>query len=121
MAAMQRTANATSNPVALVTGGAAGVGRALCEQLAAERVTVVIADIADSQAVAGSIREKGGQAESVLLDVSREAEVQRVVDQVAAVHGRLDYMFNNAAVAAVGELRDGNVADFRRVMDVNLF
>src|SRR5206468_10226121 len=55
------------------------------------------------------------------VDVSRETEVERTVSDIVATHGRLDYMFNNAAVAIVGELRDGNVADFRRVVDVNLF
>lgn len=52
--------------------------------------------------------------------MSRADEVQQVVANVIATHGRLDYMFNNAAVAIVGELRDGNLADFRRVVDVNL-
>ena len=109
--------------VAIVTGGASGIGRALCEQLAADGALVVVADINIGQAeeVAAAIRQRGGRAEAVLLDVSREAEVQQLVSSVMAAHGRLDYLFNNAAVAIVGELRDGNVADFRRVVDVNLF
>src|SRR5204863_6659898 len=57
---------------------------------------------------------------AVFLDVSREADVGQLVSNVVAAHGHLDFMFNNAGIAIVGELRDGNVADFRRVVEVNL-
>jgi NAD(P)-dependent dehydrogenase (short-subunit alcohol dehydrogenase family) len=112
-----------ANRVALVTGGAFGIGRALCEQLAADGVFAVVADIhiGKAEEAAAAIRQHGGHAEAAPLDVSREAEVQHLVTNIVAAHGRLDYMFNNAAVAIVGELRDGNVADIRRVVDVNLF
>ncbi len=73
-----------------------------------------------AEEVAAAIRHRGGKAEAAALDVSREEDVDKVVNDAMAAHGRLDYMFNNAAVAIVGELRDGNVADFRRVVDVNL-
>jgi NAD(P)-dependent dehydrogenase (short-subunit alcohol dehydrogenase family) len=109
--------------VALVTGGASGLGRALSEALAMDGAFVVVGDINGSKAeeVAAVIRHRGGSAEAAALDVSSEAEVGQVVSKVVAAHGRLDFMFNNAAVAIVGELRDGNAADFRRVVDVNLF
>ncbi|MEO8429454.1 MAG: SDR family oxidoreductase [Verrucomicrobiota bacterium] len=111
------------NRVALVTGGASGIGRALCEKLATDGAFVVVADInfPGAEEVAAAIRQRAGRATAVLLDVSREAEFQKVVNDIFAAHGRLDYLFNNAAVAIVGEFRDGNVADFRRVVDVNLF
>ncbi|MBM3837771.1 MAG: SDR family oxidoreductase [Verrucomicrobia bacterium] len=111
------------NRTAIVTGGAAGIGRALCERLAESGSRVVVADINDGGAeeVAALLRERGARAEAVRADVSDAAEVEALVDDTAARHGRLDFMFNNAAIAAVGELRDGNIADFRRVVDVNLF
>ena len=111
------------NCVALVTGGASGIGRALCERLASDGAYAVVTDInlAGAEEVAAGIRQRGGRAAAVALDVSREAEVQQAVSDVVGSHGRLDYMFNNAAVAIVGEFRDGNLADFRRVVDVNLF
>ena len=112
-----------ANRVALVTGGASGLGRALCELLAADGALAIVSDINIAKAgeVAATIRQRGWRAEAVLLDVSREADVQQAVANVMAAHGRLDYMFNNAAITIVGELRDGNFADFRRVVDVNLF
>jgi NAD(P)-dependent dehydrogenase (short-subunit alcohol dehydrogenase family) len=109
--------------VALVTGGAAGIGRALCEELSRRGMFVVIGDInfSGAQEVADEILRHNCRAEAVALDVSRMVDVERVVSDIAARHDRLDFIFNNAAVAAVGELRDGSIDDFRRVVDVNLF
>src|ERR1043165_6313256 len=93
---------------AIVTGGAAGIGRALCERLAEFGARVVVADINGDGAeqVAELLRERGAQAEAVKADVSNATQVEALVGDVAAKHDRLDFMFNNAAVAAVGELRD---------------
>ncbi len=106
-----------------MTGGASGLGRARCEQLAADGTFAVVADlnIGKAEEVAAAIRQRGGCAKAASLDVSREAEVQHLASNVVAAHGRLDYMFSSAAVAMVGEFRDGNAADLRRVVDVNLF
>jgi NAD(P)-dependent dehydrogenase (short-subunit alcohol dehydrogenase family) len=108
--------------VALVTGGASGIGRALCEALATDGAFVIIADINPSKAeqVVAGIRQRGGKAEAVSLDVADEVAVNKVVDDIVAAHAHLDFTFNNAAVATVGELRDGNTTDFRRVVEVNL-
>ena len=111
------------NRVAIVTGGASGIGRALCEALAGDGAVVIVADInlSGAQEVAANIERRGGRATARHLDVSLEAQVEQAVNEVVAAHGQLDYMFNNAAIAAVGEFRDGNMADFRRIVDVNLF
>ena len=111
------------NRIAIVTGGGSGIGRSLSEQLAAAGAFVVIADIEGHAAeqAAASIRQRGERAEAAQVDVSDAAQVEKLVADTTARHGRLDFMFNNAAVAAVGELRDGNLKDFRRVVEVNLF
>jgi len=111
------------NRIAIVTGGASGIGRALAEQLAAAGASVVVADIEGHAAeqTAAAIRQRGERAEAAQVDVSDAAQVEKLVGDTAAKHGRLDFIFNNAAVAAVGELRDGNLKDFRRVVEVNLF
>ena len=114
---------AFKNRTAIVTGGAAGIGRALCERLAEFGGRVVVADINGhgAEQVAALIRQRGAQAQAVKVDVSDATQIEALVRDVAARHGCLDFMFNNAAVAAVGELRDGNIEDFRHVVDVNLF
>ena len=111
------------NRTAVVTGGAAGIGRALCERLAEFGARVVVVDINGhgAEQVAALIRQRGAHAEAAQADVSNATQVEAVVSDIASKHGHLDFMFNNAAVAAVGELRDGNIEDFRRVVDVNLF
>ena len=111
------------NCVAIVTGGASGIGRALAEQLAAAGASVVIADIDGGAAeeAAALVRQRGQRAEAVQVDVSDAAQVEKLVGEAAARYGRFDFMFNNAGIAAVGELRDGNLKDFRRVVEVNLF
>ena len=110
--------------ISIVTGGAAGIGRAICAQLAAAGArAIIVADINAEAAeqTASEICKSGGRAESAHLDVSNQAQVDALVSNTVANHGRLDFMFNNAAIAAVGEFRDGNLADFRRIIDVNLF
>jgi NAD(P)-dependent dehydrogenase (short-subunit alcohol dehydrogenase family) len=107
---------------AIVTGGASGIGRALSEALGAEGAIVVVADLDSrgAEAVAQGIREKGGRAEGRPLDVCDAAAVQKLVEDTAATHGRLDYMFNNAGIAIGGEERDVSLEDWRRVLEVDL-
>jgi short-subunit dehydrogenase len=83
-------------------------------------VTVADIDLSKAEKVAAAIRQRGGNAAAAPLDVSQEAAVSQVVNDIVASHARLDFMFNNAAIATVGELRDGNATDFRRVVEVNL-
>lgn len=111
------------NQIALVTGAASGIGRALSFALAQGGARVYVADINDIglKEVVGQIRAQGQHAESILLDVSSQAAVEQVVNEIAAREGRIDYLFNNAAIAIVGEFRDGSIEDFRRLIDVNLF
>lgn len=84
---------------------------------------VVVADIdaAAAEQSASNICKQGGRAEPAHVDVSSQPAVEALVSNAVAKHGRLDFMFNNAAIAAVGEFRDGNFADFRRIIEVNFF
>jgi NAD(P)-dependent dehydrogenase (short-subunit alcohol dehydrogenase family) len=103
---------------AFVTGGASGIGRGLCEALAARGAELTVADIdfAGAQAVAAGILRAGGKARALRLDVADGDAVARALEAA----GRLDYVFNNAGFAIVGEVRDSDFASWRRIVDVNL-
>jgi NAD(P)-dependent dehydrogenase (short-subunit alcohol dehydrogenase family) len=109
--------------IAIVTGGASGIGRAVCEALGERGAVVVVADLAAEGAaeVARGIVARGGRAEGKALDVRDAEAVQKVVDDSAAAHGRLDYLFNNAGIAIMGEERDVSLDDWRRVVDIDLY
>jgi NAD(P)-dependent dehydrogenase (short-subunit alcohol dehydrogenase family) len=112
--------NAFKDKVAIVTGGASGIGRALCEALARrEAAAVVVADIdaEGAQEVAAAHR----CAQAMHIDVCRQGDVQALVDETVAQHGRLDLMINNAGVAICGEARDLTLDHWRHVLDVNLW
>lgn len=108
--------------IAIVTGAASGIGQAIGAALGAADAVVVIADVnaEGAQQVATAIQRKGGRAEAAQLDVTSAEAVQRLIDETVARHGRLDLLFNNAGVAAGGEARDLSLADWRRIVDVNL-
>jgi NAD(P)-dependent dehydrogenase (short-subunit alcohol dehydrogenase family) len=111
------------NKVALVTGGASGIGRALCEELARRGAVAVVTDIhfEDAEAVAAAIIANGGRAAAARLDVTRAEDAQRVVEETVREHGRLDYMFNNAGIGVGGEVRDLSLEHWRQAIDINLW
>ena len=108
--------------VALITGGASGIGRACAERLAEEGAVVMITDLQDAKghAVADGIAAKGGKASYVHHDVTQE---QAWIDAVAAVkakHGRLDILVNNAGIGISGSVLDMSLADFQRQTAINV-
>ncbi len=106
----------------IVTGAASGLGRALAEELAGEGAYIYLADrdIAQCTSVAGYIRQRGGEAEAVQVDVTRAEDVRKLIEDCVEQRGGLDYMFNNAGVALTGQLRDCEVKDLERVLRINL-
>ena len=107
--------------VAVVTGGGHGLGRATAIALARAGAVAVIADIeADAaEAVAGEIRAEDLRAEAEALDVTDEAAVDRVTDDVASRHGRLDVLVNNAGTGVRMPAEDMPRAEWDRVIDLN--
>ncbi len=108
--------------VAIMTGGASGIGRALSEALGRRGASVVLADrqIELAQEVAAGIQERGGKASAVELDVTDFTAVDQLVRATAQAQGRLDYMFNNAGIAIGGEVRVCQIEDWDSVLNVNL-
>lgn len=108
--------------VAVVTGGASGLGRALAKALGRRGAHVTVADIdaAGAARVAEAIAAGGGRAEAAAIDVSDAAAVQALVDGVVGRHGRIDLLINNAGFAVAGDLRDIPLAEWQRIVDVNL-
>jgi NAD(P)-dependent dehydrogenase (short-subunit alcohol dehydrogenase family) len=114
--------NKFKDKIAIVTGAASGIGRALCEELSRAGAVLIMADIHRDglQQLAANLTDNGGRAHTAYLDVSQAEEVQALIDKVISEHGRLDYIFNNAGIAIAGEVRDLSIDHWRRIIDVNL-
>ena len=108
--------------VAIVTGAASGIGRAISEALAQRGCQVVLADIEfdDAEAAAAQIREKGGRASARHLDVCDFAAVSELVTETMEKLGRIDYIFNNAGIVVAGEVANYTIDAWQRVIAVNL-
>jgi NAD(P)-dependent dehydrogenase (short-subunit alcohol dehydrogenase family) len=108
--------------VAIVTGGGQGLGAAICEALAEFGAIVVVADIQLPQAekVAKEIQAKGQEAIALPLDVSQDAQIQTLVQEVLHQCGRIDILVNNAGTDKTLPIEELSIADIDRVLDVNL-
>lgn len=109
--------------VAIVTGGSLGIGRAACLALAAEGAAVAVTDIkdADGQDLVELIRTQGGNALYWHLDVSDEAAVKGVLENVYDEFKGLDVLVNNAGIAGMSKpTHEVREEEWDRVMDVNV-
>jgi NAD(P)-dependent dehydrogenase (short-subunit alcohol dehydrogenase family) len=109
--------------VALVTGGALGIGRAICLRLAEEGARVAVTDVRDDAGgeVAARIQEGGGSARYWHLEVSREEEVRRVIEDVRATFDGLHVLVNNAGISGVNKpTHEITEAEWDALMAVNV-
>ncbi len=111
-----------ADKVAVVTGAASGIGRALCDELARHGAIVVVSDIdlQGAERVASALSTSGKRAEAIAANVTDFDSMQSLVNTTLQRHGRIDYLFNNAGMTLVGELRDMTINDWRRILDLNL-
>ena len=128
---MDTPATHTYNPterftgqVAIITGGADGIGRGIAQRLAAEGATVALFDI-NQPVLAQTVAEFAGQGLAVagyLVDISDEASVAKAVGEVAQTHGRLDIMVNSAGIVGPTSTRitDYAVEEYDRIYRINL-
>lgn len=108
--------------VALISGGARGMGASEARMFAQEGAKVVVADVLEDegQSVVESIAEVGGEAVFARLDVTREDDWQQAVTLAVSRFGKLDVLVNNAGIGGVpGMVEDTSGAEWDRVMDIN--
>ncbi|TVP87907.1 MAG: glucose 1-dehydrogenase [Thioalkalivibrio sp.] len=109
--------------VAIVTGGAMGIGAAICAMLAREGAAVAVTDLQDEDGagVVDRIKTAGGTARYWHLDVAEEQEVRRVFDEIADEFGKLDVVVNNAGISGVNKPTDEiTVEEWEQVIAVNV-
>ena len=111
-----------TDKVCIVTGGGSGIGRATCQQFAAEGGKVVVADLAPQggNQTVDLIKQKGGEAVFALCDVSNSAQVQAAVKTAVDRWGRIDVLVNNAAMMTFKPVVDLSEESWDKVLAVNL-
>src|SRR5512139_2420701 len=108
--------------VALITGGAAGIGAEIAKRFAAEGATVLIGDLdaGAAERMAETVRSAGGRARSVSLDVTSEANWRAALAGIRSAEGRLDVLVNNAGITRRIPITDMPMEDFEAIMAVNV-
>lgn len=106
----------------LVTGGASGIGRGVCEAFAAEGAFVYAADINESGLNDLVSRAKASESiTAVRLDVSKQQDFQAAIGQILADHGRLDIVINNAGIVVAGAFSDTTTEEIEKIVHINLW
>ncbi|MCG2462090.1 3-oxoacyl-ACP reductase FabG [Flavobacteriaceae bacterium F89] len=111
------------NQVALVTGAAQGLGKAIAISLARRGASVIVNDISPYGAmdeVVGEIRGFGGTATSILADISDSKQVEILFSQLYAEYGRLDILVNNAGISRDQDIFATSLDDWKSLINVNL-
>jgi NAD(P)-dependent dehydrogenase (short-subunit alcohol dehydrogenase family) len=108
------------NRVAVVTGGAQGIGRRTAELLSERGYRLAIVDLQQPNATVSAIEARGGTAFAFAGDITREETVEEFAREVLHSHGRVDVLVNNAGISLIRPAEDTTAAEYRRVLDVNL-
>jgi sorbitol-6-phosphate 2-dehydrogenase len=111
------------NKIALVTGGAQGLGQAICLALAKAGCDVVVADLKEqaAQATATQIINTGRKSLAVKTDVTQESDVEKLFDATVSQFGRVDIVVANAGILIAEPIVEADAEKWRAVMNVNLF
>lgn len=105
--------------IAVITGAAAGIGKAVAYKFASEGATVVIADIKDCNETVKAIEGIDGKVLAIKVDVSKETDVKKLVEFTVHTYGRLDIMVNNAGIFIAKPVTEVTEEEWDRVMGIN--
>ncbi len=109
------------NRIAIVTGGAQGIGEGICKVFCEAGATVALWDVRDSgEETAKTIKESGGKIFFQKVDVTDRGSVQNAVDHILALHGKIDILINNAGVIRDRSFLKMNEEEWNTVINVNL-
>lgn len=108
-----------SQPLALVTGGAQGIGYACAEALMADGAKIILADI-NKDGVMAAAEKLGNGTIAMVCDMADADQINAMYDQIEADHGGLSIVVNNAGIALPNDFLETDLADFKRVIDINL-
>lgn len=114
--------NSLDGKIILVTGGARGLGEAICRELSAAGATVLLADVRMDLAnqVAVELNRGGANVKPIELDVTQEAQIKTAIEQIQAQFGRLDVLINSAGIDKTISIEEMTVEDWDCIMAVNL-
>ena len=114
----------TSNSVAVITGAASGIGRALAVRLAEEKIAgIAISDVNEEglKETAELVRRTGVPISVHLTDVSDRKQVEQLADEAVAKHARVTHLINNAGVGLIGTFEQISIEDFEWLMGINFW
>ena len=110
------------NKVAIVTGGASGLGKSSAKLLAREGAKIVVSDIDEEggKKVVQQIKEDGGEAIFIKQDVAKEDEWKNVIETTLETYGKLHILANSAGIGLGGTVEDVTLEDWKNLIDINL-
>jgi len=114
----------SNNSVAVITGAASGIGRALAVRLAQEKIGgIAVCDVNESELIetAKIVESLGVSVSTHIADVSKLEQVQKFAGEVAAKHNRVTHLINNAGVALCGSFEEISLEDFEWLMNINFW
>ena len=111
-----------SGKVALVTGGGRGLGAAICETLAEAGAVAIVADIRTdlAQKVTQDLCDRGMEATALSLDITNDSQVEATIQKIVDQYGKIDFLINNAGADVTLSVEELSIADWDKVMNVNL-